>query len=254
MIYLCVLAIGVAGMVASRRHRTPTAILIFAVAALLPLVANRHYPLFCLALVVLAGEHIADIANPWAAPIVGRLGQSRFVAAACMLVSLLLLWLSWPRLGCIRIDPFYCPFPARAVTLLRDSGARGNMAVPFDWGEYILWHLGPAVRVSIDGRRETLYSHATYEQSLDFERGQGVWNALLGNSGTDLVLVHNTSPTANLMSLTSGWVPVYQDKFCVLFARAGTPSLERIVRTPVPQLPDEGAGLCFPAPGRAGER
>ncbi len=48
----------------------------------------------------------------------------------------------------------------RAVALLKQSGAGGNMAVPFDWGEYVLWHLGPAIKVSIDGRRETLYSGA----------------------------------------------------------------------------------------------
>jgi hypothetical protein len=28
----------------------------------------------------------------------------------------------------------------------------------FNWGEYAIWHLGPRLRVSIDGRRETVYS------------------------------------------------------------------------------------------------
>ncbi len=62
------------------------------------------------------------------------------------------------------------------------------MAVPFDWGEYVLWHLGPRVKVSIDGRRETVYSDEMYRQYRDFEQGTGVWDALLKTSKTDLVL------------------------------------------------------------------
>ena len=85
---------------------------------------------------------------------------------------------SLPQMGCIRVEPNYFAFPARAVAFLRASGIRGNMAVPFDWGEYVLWHLGPGVKVSIDGRRETVYSDEAYRESRDFERGSGVWDAL----------------------------------------------------------------------------
>jgi hypothetical protein len=34
----------------------------------------------------------------------------------------------------------------------------GRIVTFFDWGQYALWHLGPRLRVSIDGRRETVYS------------------------------------------------------------------------------------------------
>src|SRR5207248_600661 len=105
--------------------------------------------------------------------------------------SLLLMALSVPRFGCIRVEPGYFPFPARAVAWLKQSGIRGNVAVPFDWGEYVLWHLGPGIRVSIDGRRETIYSDKAYRQSLDFERGTGVWDALLKTAPTDLVLARD---------------------------------------------------------------
>jgi hypothetical protein len=125
------------------------------------------------------------------------------------------------------------------------------MAVPFDWGEYVLWHLGPRVKVSIDGRRETIYSDEAYQRSRDFERGTGVWDSLLKTTTTDLVLAQNGSPTANLMSRSEGWVPLYQDTFCLIFARAGLPSLAQIVDQPIPDLPDNGNGLCFPAPSRA---
>jgi len=250
-LYLALLAIGIAGLVWSGRRREPEAILIFSVAALLPLISNRHYPLFALSLVVLGGEHIADVWKRWRRPTWFCFGRSRWIAAVSFLVSLVLIGLSLPRFGCIRVEPFYFAFPARAVALLKQSGVRGNMTVAFDWGEYVLWYLGPGIKVSIDGRRETVYSDESYRQSLDFARGTGDWDALLKTAPTDLVLAPIGSPTANLLSRTAGWVPLYHDTFCVLFAREGFPGLGQILQSPIPFLPDDGEGLCFPAPGRS---
>jgi hypothetical protein len=247
-LFMVLLMIGVAGLIGSRRPRAPEAIVILIVAAALPLVSNRHYPLFALALIVLAGEHMADAWNRWPRPAWARAGASRSIAAVSILVSAILIALSIPRFGCIRVEPFYFGYPARAVGLLKQSGVAGNMAVPFDWGEYVIWHLGPAIKVSMDGRRETIYSDEAYQQSRDFERGTGEWNALLKTSTTDLVLTPNGSPTANLLSLTPGWVPLYQDTFCVVFVRDGFPSLNQIVACPVPALPDNGGAVCFAGP------
>ena len=39
----------------------------------------------------------------------------------------------------------------------------------FDWGEYAIWHLSPAgIRVSMDGRRETIYSRQVLEDHRAF--------------------------------------------------------------------------------------
>jgi hypothetical protein len=58
----------------------------------------------------------------------------------------------------------------------------------FDWGEYALWHLGPRLKISMDGRRETIYSdrmlaihHAIYDNTdegsvwLTAQRPEYVW-------------------------------------------------------------------------------
>ena len=254
LIYLGLLAIGIVALVGSRRHPSPEAIVIFIVAALLPLVANRHYPLFAMALVVMVGEHIADVWNRWWPSGWSQFGESRYVATASVLASLVLFGLAVPRFGCIRVDSFYFNFPARAVALLKKSGVRGNMAVPFDWGEYVIWHLRPDVKVSMDGRRETVYSDLAYRQSRDFEHGTGNWDALLKTSKTDLVLTPNGSPTVNLLSKTPGWVPLYQDTLCVIFIRDGFAGLEQLVKIAVPALPDNGDGLCFPAPAQSDGR
>ncbi|MFI5455370.1 MAG: hypothetical protein ACHRXM_07945 [Isosphaerales bacterium] len=250
-LYLGLLAIGILGLVFSTRRRKPEAILIFSVTAIVPLISQRHYPLFLLALVVLGGEHIADVWNRWLRPMSSGSGHGRLITAVCLAVSMVLIGLSPPRFACIRIEPYYFAFPARAVALLKQSGVRGNIAVPFVWGEYVLWQLGPGVKVSIDGRRETVYSDESYGQSLNFERGTGAWDALLKPATTDLVLAPNGSPMANLMSRTHGWVPLYQDTFSLLFVREGFSSLARILENPIPALPDNGDGLCFPHRGRS---
>jgi hypothetical protein len=250
-LYLILVAAGIAGLVASGRRRKPQPVLIWSTTAVLPLFSQRHYPLFALALVVLAGEHIADVwSRLFAHPAIPSV-PSRSVAVISVIFSVALVGLSLPRFACIRIEPYYFAFPARAVAFLRQSGVRGNMAVPFDWGEYVLWHLGPGVKVSIDGRRETVYSDEAYRQSNDFERGSGVWDLLVRTSKTDLVLAPIRSPTANLLSRTPTWAPLYHDSCSVIFVREGFPGLARLVESPVPALPDNGAGLCFPSPNHS---
>jgi hypothetical protein len=254
-LFIGLLAIGLFGLVGSRRRRDPASIQILSVTALLPLISNRHYPLFALALIVVGGGHIADAwARRWPRGSGPPRPRRGLMVIACV-TALLLIGLSPARFGCIRIEPFYFAFPARAVELLKRGGVRGTMAVPFDWGEYVIWHLGPDVRVSIDGRRETLYSDESYRQSRDLERGTEAWDALLETPpATDLVLAPNGSPTVNLLARTDGWVPLYRDTFCTMFSRRGALDLDRLVRTPVPNLPDNGEGLCFPDPPREPER
>ena len=246
--YLALCVIGICGVIYSTRRRKPEAIVIFCVTAVLPLYSQRHYPLFALALVVLPGDHIADV---WKRSPLVETHQSwkmRSLAAIGFFLAVAMALYSLPQLGCIRVQPYYFAFPVRAVAFLRESGVRGNMAVPFDWGEYVLWHLGPGVKVSIDGRRETVYSDEAYRESRDFERGTGVWDALLKSATTDLVLLPIASPPANLLTGKNGWVPLYHDSFCLLLAREGHPSIIQLVRNPVPTLPDNGNALCFPAP------
>jgi hypothetical protein len=243
-LFLGLLALGIAGLAASRRPRRPEAIAVLSITAALTMQANRHYPLFALALIVGAGEHLADALRRVRPARPSTPGRTRAVLA--LLAGILFAVSSRAHWTCIRIDPFYFPYPARAVDFLARSRVHANLAVPFTWGEYVLWHLGPRVKVSIDGRRETVYSEETYQQTLDFQRGTGAWDALLESSATDLVLAPQGSPTSNLMVGRKGWVAVRQDSFCVLFAREGFPGLERFLETPESRLPPDGAGLCFP--------
>ena len=49
---------------------------------------------------------------------------------------------------------------AQALRFLGSAPPGGRLVTTFDWGQYAIWHLGPGIRVSLDGRRETVYSSA----------------------------------------------------------------------------------------------
>jgi hypothetical protein len=241
--YLAALAASILSLVYSRRPRAPALIAVLLATAVLPLQALRHLPLFGLSFAVLVGEHLADVWNRWSPDVPGR---RRLPPVLALAGTVAFLAGAVPHFRCIRIDPSFIRFPARAVAVLKHAHVRGNVATFFDWGEYIVWHLSPGVRVSVDGRRETVYSPESYAQSLRFLYGVGDWDAILENPLTDMALVGRDQPTYNLMRLKSGWVLVYEDSVSALFARPESVQAEAIRKTVPADLPDDGAGLCFP--------
>lgn len=252
LVYLLYVGAVAASLLYSRRERRPAAVAVLVVAALLPLVAIRHTPLSALIIAVFGGEHVNDALDRLSTRGTGgrsvRMRPAPALPAALLLAAAVVLAaLSLPHFSCIRIEPrIGGSYPARAVELIRRSGARGNLAIHFDWGEYALYRLGPAVKVSVDGRRETMYRRDVYLENLNFMHGQGDWDAILRNHDTHLALVKTGSSTFNLMKLRPGWRLLHEDPLAGLFGREGLPAAEAIRGTAVPPLPHDGAGLCFP--------
>jgi hypothetical protein len=245
--YAAFVAMALWGVIYTRRKREASLIAVLIVTVFLPLVAIRHAPLAALAIAVLAGEHIGDAWDRWtSARPVADIAPTWFPVGA-LVATLLLGALALPHFSCIRITPdIGGSYPARAIGLIKQSGVAGNLAIDFDWGEYALYHLSPAVKVSVDGRRETMYSREIYGENMAFKYGEGDWDALLRNHETHLALVRTGFPTFNLMRLEPGWRLVYQDSLAALFGRDGLSIVEILQRTAVPGFPPDGAGLCFP--------
>jgi hypothetical protein len=79
------------------------------------------------------------------------------VAAAVFVVTAVFSgWMASFTLRCIPTGPAWAA-DREAMRWLKSAG-EGRMVTFFDWGEYAIWHLQPRVRVSMDGRRETVYS------------------------------------------------------------------------------------------------
>jgi hypothetical protein len=241
--YIAALGLALVGFLFSRRPRSIALLAVFVSTSALPLSALRHLPLFALAFAVIAGEHIGDVWNHW---LPARNNERGFPAIVGFAGALVFFIAALPHFFSIPIDPSFVSFPARATAVMRTAGVQGNVATFFDWGEYIIWHLGPRVRVSVDGRRETVYSPESYTRSMRFPFGIGAWDELIDDSRTEMVLIGRGQPAYKLMPSKPDWLLVYEDSTSALYARRNSSQADAL-RNIVPSgLPTDGNGLSFP--------
>lgn len=97
--------------------------------------------------------------------------------------------------GCIEVTGDWVP-DATAAASLRASDARGRIVTWFDWGEYAIWHLSPKLKVSFDGRRETIYSDRTIQTQFSIARGDAAGLAALQQMSPDYVWLPNARSAA----------------------------------------------------------
>jgi hypothetical protein len=173
--------------------RTATVVAAFAGASLL---VNRLVPLFVPATVVLLAPMLergneASSAAP--------LQRTLFDVAVTVIVSILVVH-STVLNGCIDVSGDWVA-DAQAARALRDSGARGRLITWFNWGEYALWHLSPNLKISFDGRRETVYSPETIREQLSIAGGDVSGLAALERLSPEYVWLPN-----RYSQTTKGWL------------------------------------------------
>jgi hypothetical protein len=243
--YLATLAVSLLGIIRTRRRRSPVMIILFGAMVLAPLIAIRHLPLFALAALAVAGEHVQD-AWDQVRPRRGGASYTLPLSLLPLLSVLLVVGLKYDNATGLAVNSKQYAFPAAAVALLKESGVSGNLAVSYNWGEYVIWQLGPGIKVSVDGRREMVYDAAAYVPNMLFEFGVGGWDTLLTMYPTDMALVSKDEAAYNLMSEERGWILAYEDRVAALFVPAGSPLETRLRSLPRPALPPDGDGLSFP--------
>jgi hypothetical protein len=111
----------------------------------------------------------------------------------------------------------------------------------FDWGEYAIWHFGPALQVSIDGRRETVYTEATVQAHRRFYAGETT-SAYSTALQPDYIWLPTRLPVTGQL-VAQGWVPVFQGTESVVFAPVGAGPFHQ-PRTGEPVT----GSRCFPGP------
>jgi len=131
----------------------------------------------------------------------------------------------------IRVDPFV--YPTYAAQFMEANGLEGNLVVPFDWGEYMIWK-SPNSRVSIDGRFRTVYPENIIEMNRAFAYGKPEGLTLLRDFPTILVLTKKYEAPYTFMEKLPGWEKIYQDPISKLFIRTqenapGHPLWQRIL-------------------------
>lgn len=141
-----------------------------------------------------------------------------------------------PALACLQpsltlgLDPV-------AMAHLRTNDLRGRLLVWFNWGEYAIWHLSPDLRVSIDGRRETVYSQPIIDAHIGFYRNSPAAQGYLESLAPDYVWLPIGLPVSAQM-VAWGWEPLIETSRSVVWIR---PGLERpMLREALPPA------TCFP--------
>ena len=130
------------------------------------------------------------------------------------------------------------PADVEAVQWLR-TAQRGRLVTYFDWGQYAIWHLAPRLKVSMDGRRETVYSDARIAEHDAIVAGTPVGFQILASWRPEYVWLPVKSVATKQWLGSNGYrIEVDSDRSFVA------------VRTDLPPLePPETVGSgqrCFP--------
>lgn len=245
--YAALLLIAGCAWAVSRRPRSLPLAAVHLATALAPLLAVRHLPLFAVATLILAAEHVTDIGNRWLPPKLRSETPGAWVGPALTVAIAIMAILGVRGLRGIRLDPGSFDYPVRAVDWIQESDAVGNLVVDFDWGEYVLWRLGSRLKVSIDGRRETVYSAEALERDARFREGRPGWDALLRCGNPPMALLRRDSRAEHLMRRQTGWTAAYEDRLCTLFLRDDAASRCRLSNSLTPEALGGPDGTWFPA-------
>ena len=182
---------------------------------------SRLLAFFAISFVILMGSRLQLTRAASGQPAGGGDRTSRFKAGVAGGLGLAVLVGSVAsgarNMTCIRMEPAMFPEPG-VVAAVQQSELRGRMLTWFDWGEYAIWHWAPRITVSLDGRRETVYSDAVIQQHLDFyfepDKRQQVLEALR----PDYVWLPSDLKVVDHLK-SDGWNPIFTGDRSILLAR-----------------------------------
>ena len=130
-----------------------------------------------------------------------------------------------------RIFVDFDKYPAHAVAFMKKNRIQGNVLVPFDWGEYVLWHLYPESKVSIDGRFTTSYPDSVIDPhflAIDDEAG---WKRLVEKFPSDVIIARQIPYFQKLAAQKNPtWIYVYSDRLSIVFIKYSLKNSELLKR------------------------
>ena len=161
------------------------------------------------------------------------------VIVAVLLASIVL----WPGIRenfrCIDIRASRFPEP-EVVAFVREQTLRGKMLTWFDWGEYAIWHFAPSIVVSMDGRRETVYSDDVIQSHRQFYENATNSHGYERRIGADYVWLPRASRALGRLR-DAGWKPIFEGPQSIMLAAS---ELRQVVRA----RSESASVRCFPGP------
>jgi hypothetical protein len=191
---------------------------------------------FALAVVILLGPALADSNdNRRGSP--ARKREALTLALAMLLVAVSAVTVARAPLSCLGMDVAWAP-ERESGAFIQANRLQGRLLSWFDWGQFTIWHFGPGLQVSMDGRRETVYSARVLEQSdaLAWRPDENL--AVLDAMNADYAWLPGHLPLVRTLE-ARGWTKIFSGPVSVVFSRRPGSF--------VPAPPPAGAA-CFPGP------
>ena len=224
VVWVVTAVVGLAGIVLSQdEERGAERVACLIVLAAGSLMVARLQAFFALGVLFLVGPAVtravqaarAIEVTPVARPSSRPMGFLAFAIAAAALI------VTATNLTHLNIDPRFTPEPG-AVTFLNGQPEGRRVLIWFDWGNYALWHLSPRMRISMDGRRETVYSPDLQDRHLRFYFDAPGGASLPADLAADYVWIPRTLPAVHRLD-ADGWRRIYEGEQSVIFGRAALP-------------------------------
>jgi hypothetical protein len=115
------------------------------------------------------------------------------------------------------------PMPTGALAFMQQHQLHGNLLPKFEWGSYVLWHMGDAFKVYIDPRGELVYTDKQEGDYAIFFYGMPGAAHLLEAYPHDYVLMGVHDKGADVVRNDPRWHLLYSDQVAALFGRTALP-------------------------------
>jgi hypothetical protein len=153
------------------------------------------------------------------------------VGAMALVLAAYVIATAFSSLRVVVVDGPWVPDRAAAV-FLRENSPGARVLTWFDWGEYALWQLSPArIRVSMDGRRETVYSARVLRDHQRFYQGHADMVDYPDRIGADHVWLPSGFPIIETLR-RHGWMTLLDTGRSVVLGRGPGPIAVHAVTPP----------------------
>jgi hypothetical protein len=226
-------AVSTAGVNAWHGRRFPGVLILLAATALQGFLHAKLVPYFVFTLLALGGAEFLRLLTNYDSPrrvadLFGLILPAGVAAASLTLIALQLvsgIQVLRPRVRAgdsfpnRPANPIH--YPAGAVAFLAETHSPVNLWCPLPWGEVLSWSLYPNVRVSMDGRFETVFPASVRADHLRFWTGARDVSAASKYDTTHILVPAVDAGTLSALD-ASPWVRIHQDSVAVLYSRTAT--------------------------------
>jgi len=234
VIFVTVLVIAVAF---ARRRVDWLYVVIVGILGVAAVRVSRIDAFFAIAAIMLLGPSLGAAAQTLSTPRQSALPKAFRLSVAMVAGVVLVTGLSLVTKGASCIEILSGP-EAESIEFFEQNGLRGRVLTFFDWGLQAAWHLAPGVQVSMDGRRETVYSDELVAAHVRLYRNETNSMSLVDKLNPDFIWL--PSGGDNIATLqNAGWNSIFVGPTSTILSR------ERRSPTIVKATADHPS-RCFP--------